>query len=108
MATTDDVDAGMRGFPVVDVTKRQKAIRDPNCDREVTCNGTAIYRTADGTCNNVNNPLWGAAGIQHRRLIQNAYERGKPNIKWAAPCKNVSSGILGQQRPRSGCILQNL
>ena len=26
------------------------------------------------------------------------------NIKWAAPCGNVSSGICGQRRPRSACL----
>ena len=28
------------------------------------------------------------------------------NMKWAAPCKNLSSGICGQRRPRSNCAFE--
>ena len=39
----------------------------------VTCESESPYRTADGSCNNINSPAWGMAGSQQRRLIQSAY-----------------------------------
>jgi len=44
-----------------------------DCTTTVTCNSTLTYRTADGTCNNENNPSWGMAGIQQRRILAAAY-----------------------------------
>ena len=55
----------------------KRADIDPNCDAEITCDDTEIYRTADGTCNNLDNPLWGSSGVQHLRLLTNAYRNGK-------------------------------
>ncbi|XP_055955903.1 thyroid peroxidase-like [Patella vulgata] len=34
----------------------------------------AIYRTANGRCNNVAQPDWGSAEIPFERLLQNSYE----------------------------------
>ena len=57
----------------------QRAVRDPNCNREVTCDENAIYRTIDGTCNNLENPLWGSAGLQHWRILPFSYDVGEYN-----------------------------
>ena len=40
------------------------------------CSNQKIYRTADGTCNNRNNPTYGAANTPYRRLILPQYEDG--------------------------------
>ena len=40
------------------------------------CSGESKYRTADGTCNNLNNPTYGAANTEFRRLILSQYEDG--------------------------------
>ena len=34
------------------------------------------YRTIDGTCNNLQNPTWGASLIGFRRLLNPIYENG--------------------------------
>ena len=40
------------------------------------CSNQKIYRTADGTCNNRNNPTYGAANTPYERLILPQYEDG--------------------------------
>ena len=41
------------------------------------CNFNSLFRTIDGTCNNIHNPRYGAAKIPLRRLVPNTYEDGK-------------------------------
>ena len=64
----------MRELAAIHLAKRADV--DSNCNRVVTCDDTEMYRSADGTCNNLDNPLWGSAGIQHLRLLDNAYDNG--------------------------------
>ena len=47
-------------------------------NREVDCSECfhRRYRTYDGTCNNLDNPLWGATDVPFRRLQAPAYEDG--------------------------------
>ncbi|XP_076461679.1 chorion peroxidase-like [Babylonia areolata] len=42
----------------------------------LTCNSTYLYRLADGTCNNFNNPSWGAVGQTYLRLLAPVYDDG--------------------------------
>lgn len=44
---------------------------------EVTCDRDAIFRTIDGTCNNLDMPMLGAAKTPFGRLVQNTYEDGR-------------------------------
>ena len=39
------------------------------------------YRTIDGTCNNLANPLFGAAGTLFKRLVPAQYEDGKTTLR---------------------------
>ncbi|XP_071090838.1 thyroid peroxidase-like [Haliotis cracherodii] len=41
--------------------------------RRATCDSSDTYRTADGTCNNVDNSGWGAAGAQLARWLEPEY-----------------------------------
>ena len=50
----------------------------PYCRRrEAICNMTSPYRTIDGSCNNLNNPLWGRSNRPHRRFLKSVYMDGK-------------------------------
>lgn len=40
---------------------------DPN--RRINCNPRSPFRTINGQCNNLANPLWGASNIAFRRLL---------------------------------------
>ena len=88
----------------------KRADLDPNCDVEVTCDDTEVYRTADGTCNNLDNPLWGSAGIQHLRLLPNAYRNGKyiSQIIGASPQEDLSSGFATRIDSTRSAQLQKL
>jgi hypothetical protein len=43
---------------------------------KVECEADIEYRTADGTCNNIESPLWGRSNTEYRRLLQPDYEDG--------------------------------
>ncbi|KAL4232189.1 hypothetical protein ACF0H5_009764 [Mactra antiquata] len=68
----------------LDITK--KAVDDPFCNVNVDCNSNnnlnivdgEEYRTIDGQCNNKGNFLWGRAGVQHLRILDQAYQ----NSQW--------------------------
>jgi len=80
------------------ITKRQAAgTQTPAACRipAFNCNGaaTARYRNIDGTCNNLQNPLWGSRNRPLNRVVRPAYEDGVnvprggfnsnlPNTRW--------------------------
>ena len=41
------------------------------------CRGKDLYRTADGSCNNLKHPSWGAAFTAFRRAMPPYYEDGR-------------------------------
>ncbi|KAH3832975.1 hypothetical protein DPMN_106271 [Dreissena polymorpha] len=67
--------------------KKLAGRRDPFCNLKVDCSGASNrnfvggkeYRTQSGQCNNLDNYKWGMAGVQHKRLFENAYDDGKWN-----------------------------
>ena len=46
------------------------------CVQVMECNGTAKYRTINGTCNNLEFPQWGVTGTALVRLIPANYQDG--------------------------------
>ena len=46
------------------------------CPMIPVCDPMARYRTADGSCNNLLNPLWGAHDTPQPRLLEPAYQNG--------------------------------
>ena len=43
---------------------------------QTSCNFNSIFRTIDGSCNNMRNPTWGMAGTAQIRFLPSAYEDG--------------------------------
>ena len=41
-----------------------------------TCDPNEKYRSADGSCNNIDNPGWGMAFTSQDRLLASAYHEG--------------------------------
>lgn len=47
------------------------------CAPKVTCIENAIYRTINGSCNNLMNPLWGSSETPYIRVSEAAYHDGE-------------------------------
>lgn len=47
------------------------------CAPRVTCDPNAVYRTMNGSCNNLDNPLWGSSMTPYLRLSEGVYSDGK-------------------------------
>jgi len=66
---------------------------------KVVCNSTYKYRLYDGTCNNLVNPLLGAANVPYIRLLPPAYQDGVNSPRSLAvsgnPLPNPRSLSLG-------------
>lgn len=43
------------------------------CAASVTCDKNAVYRSINGSCNNLENPLWGSVDTPYVRLGPAAY-----------------------------------
>ena len=61
---------GLRQFQV------SNTILAGNCPRIPRCNSGAKYRTIDGTCNNLQNPLFGATNTPLQRILPPKYDDG--------------------------------
>lgn len=95
------------------ITKRQAQNTQTPAACQVpgfNCNGAAQsrYRNIDGTCNNLNNPLWGARNRPFNRVAQPAYDDGfnvprggfntrLPNPRWISTQVHFDSTPLNRQ-----------
>ncbi|XP_055952571.1 chorion peroxidase-like isoform X1 [Argiope bruennichi] len=66
------------------------------------CDPNALYRRADGTCNNLQNPDWGSSGVCFRRLLPPSYV-GQSGFR-----QSVLGGPLPQPRDLSVNVHNNL
>nr|KAG5714265.1 hypothetical protein BaRGS_018482 [Batillaria attramentaria] len=65
------------------VARYKKDLASNREKRQTSCDTNAIYRTADGTCNNANNQEWGANGATLKRMLDPVYDDHKevPRLK---------------------------
>ena len=61
----------LRNRQVVKELRRQVGNNCP--PKIVSCDAGAKYRTANGSCNNLENPTWGMANIAQARVVEAAY-----------------------------------
>lgn len=52
------------------INESQCVVPKVDCSDHIT---NSTYRTFDGTCNNLENPLWGAANVPYNRIIKARY-----------------------------------
>ena len=77
-------------------------MRQRSCEREIiriglyvnkptkkTCDPSAVFRTINGTCNNLRNPSFGAINTQFNRLITADYGDGISSLRRAANGKEL-------------------
>lgn len=48
-----------------------------NCAPKISCDPNAVYRTINGSCNNLANPLWGSSNTPYVRLLPAVFADGK-------------------------------
>ena len=64
----------------------------PDCSQQ-------FYRTADGTCNNLKNPTWGASSTAFRRIMDSNYEDGVSAPRGFAQSQYACGGDEGPFMP---------
>lgn len=87
-------------------TQTPAACQTPNFN----CNGAANarYRNIDGTCNNLQNPLWGSRNRPFNRVARPAYEDNRnvprggfntylPNPRWLSTSVHFDSNPVNRQ-----------
>lgn len=97
--TTTQVSPKTLDFPKKTVVSRKKVVAGPKyhpksrihsiattngdyfekCAPAVTCDANDIYRSYNGTCNNLDNPSWGAALTPFYRLANAEFDDGNIN-----------------------------
>ena len=68
--TADQAGFGLQAFSIKDTIIGNK------CPRGGPCDPSGSYRSYDGSCNNVENPLWGAANTAFQRTLLPQYSDG--------------------------------
>merc|ERR1711892_946540 len=72
-------------------TRAQSNIGRSCGERKEVCDEEEVYRSIDGTCNNLKNSDWGSAGRQLSRKIRNTYEDGKSTPRGGLEDSNLPS-----------------
>ena len=68
--TGDQAGFGLNSFSITGTLIADK------CPKGGPCNALAPYRSADATCNNLENPLWGSANSAFQRILLPKYSDG--------------------------------
>ena len=64
---------GLSQFSLRDTILSASCPADPFCDETIV---DSPFRTADGSCNNLQNPLWGKSRTQSQRVLVPNYADG--------------------------------
>jgi hypothetical protein len=64
--TNTEARDGLNGYSIEDTDLRRYCIEEPVCQN-------SKYRTIDGSCNNLGNPLWGKSNTAFSRIVPPAY-----------------------------------
>ncbi|XP_076095786.1 peroxidase-like protein [Mytilus galloprovincialis] len=101
-ATANYVTRSGGAIPNATEFSRQMA---PYCaDRWPVCYPNDRYRTADGSCNNFNNPLWGASITNQGRFLSPTYG-DQFNIGFVPRIRSVIGSLLPSPRDISNAVL---
>lgn len=60
-------------------------------NEEIVCDENSPYRTLDGTCNNLDNPIWGAANTVQMRFLDPLFEKDTVPADNVPRKKNIPS-----------------
>jgi peroxidase len=76
--TNKEARDGLKDYTIEDTDLRRYCIEEPVCQN-------SKYRTIDGSCNNLGNPLWGKSNTAFERIVSPAYADGinKPRISYS-------------------------
>jgi len=72
----------------------KNTILGPNCPKNSACNRSNKYRSYDGSCNNLENPLWGTTNSPFQRVLLPAYSDGIFHPRKAKSGENLPSARL--------------
>ncbi|KAK7071018.1 hypothetical protein SK128_013626 [Halocaridina rubra] len=86
---------GLRNMQVSNTILGHTCPRAPACS-----NPNSKYRTADGSCNNLNNPSWGMMGTPVQRIVPPKYDDGVIDAR--------SRSVDGSPLPRERVIASNI
>ncbi|KAA0184437.1 hypothetical protein HAZT_HAZT009159 [Hyalella azteca] len=85
---------GLRQFPV------RNSILADNCPRAPPCNPRAKYRSIDGTCNNLENPLYGKSETSFQRVMPPVYGDGVSSPR--------TRSVTGSELPLERVVASNI
>ncbi|XP_047500198.1 chorion peroxidase-like [Penaeus chinensis] len=94
---------------IFDIMLSEQLAQDEFCDEDLvssSCEAFRYYRSSNGTCNNLDNPLWGSTFRPFRRVAPPDYGNGVSSLRLAKdrqplPSARLVSSAVNNVRPNS-------